>query len=153
MCKFAVKFEQKMNYLTLQEALDVVFHGKPLEIPQQAMDEVDRCYRFLEEFHRDKVIYGINTISWTSPLRIIPCTSVHSIFSGAPLRWLFRSRYPMPRMISRYSQEKLKLTLNILRPLGSLLGSAIYSWFFAAGLVLRSLYSLRGKSAHRSSSR
>ena len=61
MCKFAVKFEQKMNYLTLQEALDVVFHGKPLEIPQQAMDEVDRCYRFLEEFHRDKVIYGINT--------------------------------------------------------------------------------------------
>ena len=50
-----------MNYLTLQEALDVVFHGKPLEIPQQAMDEVDRCYRFLEGFHRDKVIYGINT--------------------------------------------------------------------------------------------
>ena len=61
MCKFAVKFEQKMNYLSIQKALDVVFHGKPLEIPQQAMDEVERCYRFLEGFHQDKVIYGINT--------------------------------------------------------------------------------------------
>ncbi|MBQ1913482.1 MAG: aromatic amino acid lyase [Bacteroidales bacterium] len=50
-----------MNYLTIQEVLDVVFHGKPLEIPREAMEEVERCYHFLEGFHQDKVIYGINT--------------------------------------------------------------------------------------------
>ena len=61
MCKFAAKYKQEMKYLTIQEAFDVVFHGKPLEIPQQAMEEVERCYHFLEGFHRDKVIYGINT--------------------------------------------------------------------------------------------
>ena len=39
----------------------MVFHGKPLEIPREAMEEVERCYHFLEGFHQDKVIYGINT--------------------------------------------------------------------------------------------
>ena len=50
-----------MNFLTLHQAEDVVFHGKPLTLDPAAMAEVERCYKFLEQFHKDKVIYGINT--------------------------------------------------------------------------------------------
>ena len=50
-----------MNFLTLQQAEEVVFHGKPLNLDPSAMAEVERCYKFLEQFHKDKVIYGINT--------------------------------------------------------------------------------------------
>ena len=50
-----------MNFLTLQQAEEVVFHGQPLNLDPAAMAEVERCYKFLEQFHKDKVIYGINT--------------------------------------------------------------------------------------------
>ena len=58
--KFAHYFDE-MNFLTLQQAEEVVFHGKPLNLDPAAMAEVERCYKFLEQFHKDKVIYGINT--------------------------------------------------------------------------------------------
>ena len=58
--KFASKSEL-MNYITLKQAEDVVFFGKELKIDPAAMQEVERCYKFLEQFHKDKVIYGINT--------------------------------------------------------------------------------------------
>ena len=50
-----------MNFLTLQQAEEVVFHGQPLKLNPAALAEVERCYKFLEQFHKDKVIYGINT--------------------------------------------------------------------------------------------
>ena len=50
-----------MKYLTLDNVLRIVFGGEKLEIDPKAMEEVERCYKFLEQFHKDKVIYGINT--------------------------------------------------------------------------------------------
>ena len=50
-----------MYTLPLHIVEDVLFRNKPLEIPQSAIEDVERCYRFLERFHADKVIYGINT--------------------------------------------------------------------------------------------
>lgn len=47
--------------ITLDEAYNIVFKGQALELPEAAMERVDRCYRFLEQFAADKVIYGINT--------------------------------------------------------------------------------------------
>ena len=47
--------------MSLQEVEDIVFRGKTLQIDAKAMKEVERCYRFLEDFHKNKVIYGINT--------------------------------------------------------------------------------------------
>ena len=50
-----------MDYLSLEQAEKVVFFGEKLEIDKKALAEVERSYRFLEQFHKDKVIYGINT--------------------------------------------------------------------------------------------
>ena len=50
-----------MNYLSYKDVEDIVFHGKEFVVDPAAMAEVERCYRFLEQFHKDKVIYGINT--------------------------------------------------------------------------------------------
>jgi histidine ammonia-lyase len=50
-----------MNYLSLEQVERVVLQGEPFAVAPEAMREVERCYRFLEQFHKDKVIYGINT--------------------------------------------------------------------------------------------
>lgn len=50
-----------MDYLSLEQVEKVVFFGEKLEIDDKALAEVERSYRFLEQFHKDKVIYGINT--------------------------------------------------------------------------------------------
>ena len=55
------KHNSQMYTLPLHTVEEVLFENKPLEIPQSAIDEVERCHRFLERFHADKVIYGINT--------------------------------------------------------------------------------------------
>ncbi len=50
-----------MKYISLEEARRVVFGGEKLVIDPKAIEEVQRCYDFLERFHKNKVIYGINT--------------------------------------------------------------------------------------------
>lgn len=47
--------------MELQELESIVFGGKPLILSAKALEKVDECYRFLSEFAKDKVIYGINT--------------------------------------------------------------------------------------------
>ena len=39
----------------------LLHHGKELVLDEQSMKSVKDCYHFLEQFARDKVIYGINT--------------------------------------------------------------------------------------------
>jgi len=60
LCKFAAKLVG-MNYLTYKQVEDIVFHDKEFTVDPEAMAQVERCYQFLEQFHKDKVIYGINT--------------------------------------------------------------------------------------------
>ena len=50
-----------MKYFSTEYVRRVVFGGEKLILPEKAMQEVERCYRFLKEFHKDKVIYGVNT--------------------------------------------------------------------------------------------
>ena len=50
-----------MNYLSLEQVRRVVLQGEAFVVAPEAMQEVERCYRFLDRFHKDKVIYGINT--------------------------------------------------------------------------------------------
>lgn len=47
--------------LTLNKVKNILWSNEFLEIPASALRQVERCYRFLEEFAADKVIYGINT--------------------------------------------------------------------------------------------
>ena len=55
------KHNSQMYTLPLHTVEEVLFENKPLEIPSLAIEDVERCHRFLERFHADKVIYGINT--------------------------------------------------------------------------------------------
>ena len=50
-----------MKYLDLEQVKRVVFWGEKLVLDPESIREVQRCYDFLESFHKDKVIYGINT--------------------------------------------------------------------------------------------
>jgi len=50
-----------MKYFSIETVKRVVFGGEKLVVSPEAMQEVRRCYEFLERFHKDKVIYGINT--------------------------------------------------------------------------------------------
>lgn len=47
--------------MTLKNIYEILFNGKQLVLPQEEMDKVEECYRFLQSFVTDKVIYGINT--------------------------------------------------------------------------------------------
>lgn len=50
-----------MKHLTFEQAERVIFNNEKLVLDSGALEEVERCYRFLDRFHKDKVIYGINT--------------------------------------------------------------------------------------------
>lgn len=45
----------------LLEINEIIFGGKSLKIDDATMKKIDECFHFLEEFKKDKVIYGINT--------------------------------------------------------------------------------------------
>ena len=47
--------------LTLDEVEKIVFHGVPVGIAADVRSGVEDCHRFLKDFAKDKVIYGINT--------------------------------------------------------------------------------------------
>ncbi len=47
--------------MNLQEIYNIVFNGEKIKIEESTLQKVSDCYAFLEEFKRDKVIYGINT--------------------------------------------------------------------------------------------
>lgn len=47
--------------MTLKNIYEILFDGKQLVLPQEEMDKVEECYKFLQSFVTDKVIYGINT--------------------------------------------------------------------------------------------
>ena len=47
--------------ISLDELVKIIFEKSPVQISSDAMSEVDRSYGFLEEFSKDKIIYGINT--------------------------------------------------------------------------------------------
>ncbi len=47
--------------LTLDIVKSILFSNSPLKIEEAERNKVDKCFRFLEQFAKDKVIYGINT--------------------------------------------------------------------------------------------
>ena len=50
-----------MNYFTVDTVEQMLFGNKRLEIPAEAMADVQKSYDFLQGFAREKIIYGINT--------------------------------------------------------------------------------------------
>lgn len=53
--------EESVTSMKLAAVYDVLFNGKKLTLPPEAMRRVEKSHDFLKEFAADKVIYGINT--------------------------------------------------------------------------------------------
>jgi histidine ammonia-lyase len=47
--------------ISIPDVEQLLYHGQKLSLDGQSMKNVEDCHRFLENFARDKVIYGINT--------------------------------------------------------------------------------------------
>jgi len=47
--------------LVLNDFEKVLFEGEEVALNEKALEKVEACYQFLQEFASDKVIYGINT--------------------------------------------------------------------------------------------
>lgn len=50
-----------MRALQFEEIEKIIFGKTPMQIGEQALQEMEDCYLFLKEFSAEKVIYGINT--------------------------------------------------------------------------------------------
>ncbi|WP_459209545.1 HAL/PAL/TAL family ammonia-lyase [Aquimarina rhabdastrellae] len=49
------------NKLEINDFVRVIFNNEKLTIDQSIIDRVEESYKFLEEFSKNKVIYGVNT--------------------------------------------------------------------------------------------
>ena len=47
--------------ITLEEVEKILYFGEKIQVSSLWMNRVEACYRFLEKFAAEKVIYGINT--------------------------------------------------------------------------------------------
>ena len=47
--------------ITLEEVEKILYSDEKLQVSKAWIDRVEACYRFLEKFAAEKVIYGINT--------------------------------------------------------------------------------------------
>ena len=47
--------------IRLNQVSDILFRTQSLDIDKETLTNVDACYKFLETFAQNKVIYGINT--------------------------------------------------------------------------------------------
>ncbi len=93
--------------LTFDTLHQILFEGAALHIPADSRQEVEACYHFLEQFSRDKVIYGINTgfgpmAQWRVDDRYLTDLQYniirsHSTGAGEPLD----DRYVRAAMIAR----------------------------------------------------
>ena len=50
-----------VDRITLDEIEKVLYCNESIEVSPEWMNRVEACYRFLEQFAAEKVIYGINT--------------------------------------------------------------------------------------------
>ena len=49
------------QYMGIKDLYDILFNRKELVVTDDIREKVESGYRFLENFSKDKVVYGINT--------------------------------------------------------------------------------------------
>ena len=47
--------------IKIDDYYKILFQNEEIEISAEALNRVENCYNFLDEFHKNKIIYGINT--------------------------------------------------------------------------------------------
>ncbi len=133
-----------MKFLTWDEVENVVFSGNPLHIAPEAMANVERSYCFLERFHEDKVIYGINTgfgpmAQWRvddARLKDLQYNIIrsHSTGAGEPLEDI-AVRAAMVARIGTFLQGKSGIHPDMVRLLTEFVNRGIYPFIPRHGSV------------------
>ena len=133
-----------MKYFSTDYVRRVVFGGEKLVLPEKAMQEVERCYRFLKEFHKDKVIYGINTgfgpmAQWRVEddyLKDLQYNIIrsHSTGAGKPLGDA-SVRAAMVARIGTFLQARSGVHPDVVRLLADFLNNGIYPFIPRHGSV------------------
>ena len=121
--------------MNIQEIEGILFDHKRLEISDEVAQRVERCFHFLQEFSKDKVIYGINTgfgpmaqyrISDQDLLGLqYNIIRSHSTGAGRP----FDEIYVRAAMLARYCtfiSGKSGVSLDVIRLLQSFINEGVY---------------------------
>lgn len=53
--------EKEIEYITLEDIKSILYDGSKIAFTPAIMEKVQKSYEFLEEFSKDRIIYGINT--------------------------------------------------------------------------------------------
>ena len=130
--------------ISLDELVKIIFEKSPVQISSDAMSEVDRSYGFLEEFSKDKIIYGINTgfgpmaqyrvdDEYLTQLQYNIIRS-HSTGAGKPLDTIYVRAAMMARLMT-FLQGKSGVHRELVDILKSFINNGIYPYIPEHGSV------------------
>lgn len=130
--------------MTLQNIYDNLFGGQPFVCTPRQLEEVERCYRFLEGFVADKVIYGINTgfgpmAQWRvddSHLKELQYNIIrsHSTGAGQPLSDV-EVKAAMIARVGTFLQAKSGIHPSVVELLTQFINRGIYPYIPCHGSV------------------
>ena len=130
--------------ISLDELVKIIFEKSPVQISSDAMSEVDRSYGFLEEFSKDKIIYGINTgFGPMAQYRVDDeCLTQlqyniirsHSTGAGKPLDTIYVRAAMMARLMT-FLQGKSGVHRELVDILKSFINNGIYPYIPEHGSV------------------
>ena len=133
-----------MKNISLEQAWRIIFSGEELCIGEDALERVRRSYQFLEDFHQDKIIYGINTgfgpmAQWRvedSELKALQYNIIrsHSTGAGEPLGDL-EVRAAMLARIGTFLQGKSGVHPEVVLLLKEFINRGIYPFIPRHGSV------------------
>ena len=122
----------------------ILYEGRSLKIDEATMQEVEQCYRFLEQFAKDKIIYGINTgfgpmAQWRvddDHLRALQYNIIrsHATGAGEPLSDFFVRAGMLARMGS-FLQCKSGVHPELVKLLAEFINRGIYPFIPKHGSV------------------
>ena len=130
--------------ISLDELVKIIFEKSPVQISSDAMSEVDRSYGFLEEFSKDKIMYGINTgfgpmaqyrvdDEYLTQLQYNIIRS-HSTGAGKPLDTIYVRAAMMARLMT-FLQGKSGVHRELVDILKSFINNGIYPYIPEHGSV------------------
>ena len=130
--------------IRLNQVSDILFRTQSLDIDKETLTNVDACYKFLETFAQNKVIYGINTgfgpmAQWRvadKDLHALQYNIIrsHSTGAGEPLEDIY-VRAAMVARIGSFLQCKSGVHVEIVQLLQEFINRSIIPFIHKHGSV------------------
>lgn len=130
--------------IRLNQVSDILFRTQSLDIDKETLTNVDACYKFLETFAQNKVIYGINTgfgpmAQWRvadKDLQALQYNIIrsHSTGAGEPLEDIY-VRAAMVARIGSFLQCKSGVHVEIVQLLQEFINRSIIPFIPKHGSV------------------